>query len=301
MCNELAEKLVEKENHEKMIYHYTTIDTLNGLINGISKNDKNEFYFNFWASQIFAMNDPSELKYGYSVIQKWMPQIENELNVQDEDRLSRLLENAEITDKLPFYKDELEKSIYEQQISPFIISFSKEENNLEKYRMYANDATGVCLAFSYGEIRKITKPNKLYEVYYNKSEKLTFSPYEMLTTLYKKYIENNNREFKFMLEQYMTMVIITAAYIKKDEYNNEKEVRYLELRDITNNVKFRTSKYGNIIPYIEVPIPFNALKKIYLGPNSNSMTKYMIEFLFRSKGITNIPSIKESKLSYRKY
>ena len=67
-----------------------------------------------------------------------------------------------------------------------------------------------------------------------------------------------------------TLLTFVSSFIKHNSYAYEREKRIiLYAKDTTSSVLFRTSKQGNIIPYVRVPIPIKNLKEIIIGPNIN--------------------------------
>lgn len=298
---ELNSKIMQQEENT-LIAHYTSMEGLCGMLNSIAQT-KGVHTLNLWASNIFSLNDPCEFKYGYSILRKWLPKIEDNLKVENDNRISRLWRLANIPrSKRPLYNKELEQALYNQEEVPYVLSFSHEVDNLPMLRMYGNDASGVCLVFSYGIIDQSCK---LYDVCYD--EKIRdYSPYDMLKAAYKCYlIEKKNTNIKekidLMLGYLASFTLIISPYIKLGNYEYEKEIRHSRLSKFSDGIKFRTSINGNLIPYKEIAVPLYSLKKIIIGPCANfEYSKYAIELLFKSKGISNIPEIVKSITGYRK-
>lgn len=298
------EEIIKKQENNTMIAHYTTMEGMLGMLNNLTINDE-EISLKLWASNIFSLNDPDELMYGYSIIRKWLPKIESELCVNDNVKLSRIWSIANINQKHLQFNKLLKESLKNQEYVPYIISFSMVIDNLAMFRMYGNEASGVCLVFSYGAIKESCT---LYDVCYNENlDNCHFSPYDMLKTEYKSYLKslkgrnlNQKEKFQLMLQHLVTYIMITAPYLKRGDYEYEKEIRYSNLYKSSDSIKFRTSKNGNIIPYKEVNIPWQAVKRIIVGPQANfESSKYAIELALKAKGITYIPTIKRSNSRYR--
>lgn len=304
---ERINSIVQNEEEMTKIAHYTTIEAFHGMISGATKED-GKFYINLWASNIFALNDSSEFKYGYRVLRQWLPEVESELNVMEDEKLSRIWSIAGIEKKKhSFLNDELERSIYNQEKTPYVLSFSHEIDNLPMFRMYSNDASGLCIVFSYTRLKNTLR---LYDVCYDsKIHKHGYSAYNMLKSVYRQYLEKlhehnleDSNKFKFMLEMLVSYTSIIAAYIKCRDYKYEEEMRHWELNSPTDGVKFRMNKNGNIIPYKNVTVPLNAISQLIIGPCADfESTKYAIELEFRSKGIKKIPDIIPSNTKYRIY
>lgn len=298
------EEIIKQQENNTMIAHYTTMEGMLGMLSNLTINDE-EISLKLWASNIFSLNDPDELMYGYSIIRKWLPKIESELCVNDNVKLSRIWSVANVNQKHSKFNKLLRESLKNQENVPYIISFSMVIDNLAMFRMYGNEASGVCLVFSYGAIKESCT---LYDVCYNENlDNCHFSPYDMLKVEYKSYLKslkgrnlNQKEKFQLMLQHLVTYILITAPYLKRGDYEYEKEIRYSNLYKSSDSIKFRTSKNGNIIPYKEVNIPWQAVKRIIVGPRANfESSKYAIELALKAKGITYTPTIERSKSKYR--
>lgn len=301
-------KLSAKKNKMEdntMIAHYTTMEGLVGLLNSGTLCE-GKMMLKMWATNIYALNDPTELLHGYDIIQEWLPKIESELNVNDKDRLSNIWKNYATGEKPDsYYNNLLKESLYNQEYSAYILSFSRKIDDLAMLRMYSQNATGVCIVMSSGMIQETCN---LYDVCYDDNfEKIIFTPFEMFKTVYKQYLNRlhetqleNDVKFRFMLNHLVTYIMLIAPYIKRSDYSYEEEIRFAKPYKITDDIKFRTNRNGNLIPYIEVNIPFKAIKKIIIGPCANyNVSQYVIEQKLKSMGISDIPKIVKSEKEYR--
>lgn len=305
--DEMITRIVQNEEEKTMIAHYTTIEGFHGMLNSVTQ-EKGHFCINLWASNIFTLNDPGEFKYGYRVLHQWLPEIESELNVMEEEKLSKIWNIAGVDkNEHSFLNDELERSIYNQETAPYVLSFSHEIDDLPMFRMYSNDASGICVIFSYGKLKNTLR---LYDVCYDsKLSNERYTAYNMLKTAYPQYLQclreqelDRNQKFDLMLERIVSYTSIIAPYIKRADYSYEREMRYMEQKSPKDGVKFRMNKNGNIIPYKNVTVPLNAISQLIIGPCADfESTKYAIELEFRSKGIKKIPDIIPSNTKYRIY
>ena len=305
LTDEKLSAKINKMEDNTMIAHYTTMEGLVGLLNSGTLCE-GKMMLKMWATNIYALNDPTELLHGYDIIQEWLPKIESELNVNDEDRLSNIWKNYATGEKPDsYYNNLLKESLYNQEYSAYILSFSRKKDDLAMLRMYSQNATGVCIVMSSGMIQETCN---LYDVCYDDNfEKIIFTPFEMFKTVYKQYLDrlrekqlNNKEKFKFMLNHLVTYIMLIAPYIKRSDYSYEEEIRFAKPYKITDDIKFRTNRNGNLIPYIEVNIPFKAIKKIIIGPCANyNVSQYVIEQKLKSMGISDIPKIVKSEKEYR--
>ena len=251
------------------------------------------------------MNDPDELMYGYDVIWKWLPEIEEKLEAPQEHRLSNIWKPYSSNN--PFdYNEALKRSFYKHKEVPYLISFSRSIDSLPMFRWYSNDGQGISIGFSRAEL----EGNGMFlsDVMYNIEKiKGAYSSYDMVFTVYRAYIgaitSNNDDTHTFdIMLKYLTMLyLVVAPYIKRGDYENEREIRSIKLNKLNDDVLFRLSKNGNIIPYIIQKIPINAVKKIIVGPCTDFLTaQRMIELELLSKGVDWIP-VEKSETTYRRY
>lgn len=106
--DKLARSLVKKWEEKTELCHYTSLEGFQGMLDSISYKD-NEPVVNYWASSIFAMNDPEEMMHGYDCIWKVLPLIEKELNVDYKYKLSRIWKNVTSEHYDEYYNSMLKK------------------------------------------------------------------------------------------------------------------------------------------------------------------------------------------------
>lgn len=278
------------------------------MIKNISRKG-NDYYITFWASSIYAMNDPSEFTYGYNLLTETMlPAIENELRIDDDDmKLSKIWN--QFSDVNPTnWSRKLKDAIYESHQCPFIVSFSKKKDDLPMWNAYSDKGKGVCLCFndydwsfkhnevqllnvlhasevSYGGIDESVKKVicKLYQDYYNQY----------------RIISDRNQRACEMTKDLATLAVIASPYHKHEAYSYEDEARLIKFKDENHEVKYRTSKQGNIIPYIEVPTRLDYLNQVIVGPCCDSVAIIReLKSMLKKYGISNIET---SKIPYREY
>ena len=203
--------------------------------------------------------------------------------------------------------------VHKEGYSPYVLSFCSKEDYLPMWTNYANQAKGVCLAFVDNRIADNLNGEVEYQdglntesVYYGTIEKESDVLYSSIKDLYIHYLDglyrngNNNNLFDRKLKYLASMTAQFAPKVKSEVYKDEAEMRKSIKENDTNKVKFRNSRNGNIIPYIEVPISVSLLDYIILGPCTNfelaesalelMKTKYELQF-----------DIRKSKCQYRIY
>ena len=292
------------------VYHYTSLETLFKLIDGIKDNQ-----FTFYASRITELNDRSELIYGFQKFWRLIPSIEKELQIDiDEYKLSKLSNNGNF--------DNLPQIIYNGLINsrhiPFVISFSNDKDSLPMWTMYANNGYGVALGFKIQfyiskdqkVIFDLTKydPSKpcSIRVSYGEFTKNSII-YNYVKLLYYRYYNRVNglKNEKEIINKQLALVedigIAASVLLKHQSFCFEKESRYYCKVFDENLIKFRINSKGNIIPYTEVMIPISMLNKIVIGPcrdikNINDI----ISLRLKQKGLKDI-KIEKSKIPFRDF
>lgn len=298
------------------VYHYTSIDAFRNLIESVDKS-KYKDSFLFRASNILYMNDPNEFYYGRRIFIKTLVDIEEELGIEENHRISSLWIGKSYDDE---QKKDVEYIQYLQKSKeiPYVLSFSLLEDSLPMWLNYGDGGRGVCLAFEDTRNhplrrRKTNKGDIVYEdfytsdVHYDNIDKDSWL-YQMLCDTiadYKKDIQNGYSDN--MKDAYFDALIQYAApFIKTRHYSNESEVRLsqtIRLHHIGEDhvSKFRCNKLGNLIPYIDVEINVNQLKYVILGPLVNyNLTKLALDMM-ADRYLPNQIDIKPTKVQYREY
>ena len=290
------EQIKDKKNDVDYYFHYTTQETLCSLLNKYRKDKAQGSQENliFWASSIFTMNDPQEMKHGVEVFKKLIP-INEEFykdvyNLSPEERLN-----------LDYFNNE--EFLSNQSNTPFVISFSKNRDDLAMWTLYGEGGHGVVLKFNKDlesistDVVGVTKPEDVY--YGNGSDKmqLFFAIYfEGLQKL--RNCQDDGQEEIIKKETINKLYTHLCPFIKTESYRKEKESR-LSYYDVPNHfVNFRT-RNKNIIPYIEVPIPIKYLEEIIIGPCCDfELAQSSIRYLLDCCGLQRI-QISKSSIPYR--
>ena len=299
----------------QIVYHYTSLEVLLKMLDSIRDNN-----IIFYATRIFELNDKSELIYGFRKFWKLLPDIEKELKIDnDEYKLSKLSENESNQ------KDGLPQLIYNGLANsrhiPFVISFSNDKDNLPMWNMYANNGYGVALGFKMqlcfsgrispnNSLIDITafdplKPISLKMSYGNISKRSNIYRYaKILYSNYYSEIQGIN-DIKEILKKQLYLIeelgIAASALLKHPSFSFEKESRYYCKVLDTDSINFRINTRGNVIPFIEVPIPTSMFKKIVIGPCRDiDNIKNIIDIRLKQKGLEGI-EIEKSKIPYRNF
>ena len=199
-----------------------------------------------------------------------------------------------------------------------MIAFSKKGDSLPLWSMYGVDGKGVSLGFydNFLYIRdfkstedfKIKSESKIdvFDVMYQNAPNLDELRINALEWLYKKYLEEantNNREhlLRVQMEHLGIATIIVAPYIKHPAYAFEEEKRLAINKRDEDKVLYKVNPKGNMISYIETPIPIKNLRSITIGPCVDFVsTKRVLEQQLDKCEIKNV-EIRQSEIPYRQF
>ena len=237
-----------KHRFKNVLYHYTTCESLFGMLQGYSEDNPN---FTMWATHFAFMNDSSEYDFGKRVCEEAMEKYEKQNGITEEKSFFRYLPSGAT------------KKWTENE--PYIISFSENDSSAAMWSMYADGGKGVAIILERESpmLRKIEdetpsyrKPSKCR--YYEKSKDLIGDNY--IPLLYKIFEiranDPNSQITVHPIDAYMRM----PPTIKHKAFEYEKEHRFVLMnQELKYEVKHRT-RNGVIVPYIEEKIPSSRVK-----------------------------------------
>ncbi len=202
-----------------IIYHYTDANGLRGILET----------GRLWLSDIFTLNDPSELRHGIF----WAAKI---LKKNGPKEFARFFED--------FFKSESNVN----RANYFICSFSSRGNDLAQWRAYANNGRGYALGFDAKRLQMAFEkhgcdipalPAQAPGI--NRKKRvpgtfpITYSDHK-LAKIYTKIINliplplpANRSDQANLLSTLVVRVLTASLLFKHKAYRNEKEYRFLEL------------------------------------------------------------------------
>lgn len=258
------------------LYHYTTGAGLLGMMKDYSNKNP---YLTMWATHYMFLNDPTEYIYGETICLDIIDEIENELGVNENDRIKKII-----------ILDEYQKAIKEVRrtdnyISPFLISLSRANDSLHMWDMYASKGNGIAINFS--EERLTKSYIHLKECNYHAKENIDT---KLLIKGYYKELSTQAESGADFMEKtkrahyiFSLISLFLGIRIKHEAYEMEQEVRITPTEKET--ILFR-ERNGLIIPYIEAKIPFNCVENIVVGPTADfNRVCESILLLLNSRGI----------------
>ena len=296
---------IERIIKQKYVYHYTSYDTLFSLLKGFCDR-KSDGCIYFRASCIYNQNDPKEMEYGYDAIKEYLPSYEEKENIPISDRLSQVYENPdfEIMCKNDYHQKMLDDYI-EIGTIPYTISMTAKRDYLPMWSMYGKNGDGVCIKFEIEKMEKILNSFWGFVSYgkkeLNKNMEVFFpSIYEILTK--DSYMAENSELINDKISKLSLINITISPFLKHKDYKYEKEFRFVYHIDYLPEIKverFYRPRLFKISPYVEIPIPVDALKEIIIGPCANyNVLEPIINRELVHCGI-NV-RVSKSKVPYRK-
>ncbi len=276
---------------EKILYHYTNLDGLKGIIDTRS----------LWFSHTTSLNDPSESEYGKNMIASRLFTEENNVKNDNWKRFFNMLREEVIN----FYKNNYQT---------YIACFCEMDNLLSQWRSYANKGDGYNIGFNINDktlyshdVSKLDTPTYiiLRRVIYKKEEQ------ESLINAYiteiNKALEKAEQHSKVYSENgWIDQAAMQASNIlydmifafKNPAFSEEKEWRLVKVMKSSvrpESIRFR-SNTSILEPYLEIFIYDNIcdkgqfpIKSIKLGPmTEEDRAKSSIElFLHKSTASTS--------------
>lgn len=293
-------------------YHYTTIGKFQKMLDNSVGTDGKVSEFLFWASSIYAMNDPQEFLFGYDIL--WndvIPELEGEIGIkEDKYKLSKLWKQNKNSNR-DEWKKKMINTLYDNHQIPFIISFSRKSDFLPMWMTYAGNGNGICLAFnnydykignnfSVDIIYNLHASEVTYGVPDDSVKKIILQQYRNLYTRYSK-IKNDEHRANIMTQTSAFLSIIAAPYHKHHAYEYEQEERLIVFKKDEKEVKYRCNENGRLIPYIVVKVNAKFLERIIIGPCADyESVKRELFSQFKRYGINiDNDSIIPSEVPYR--
>jgi hypothetical protein len=268
------------KNHtidEKLcLHHYTNLSGFKGIITERA----------IWCTNIFSLNDPSELKYGSNII---LEHLEKYINKEEHAVIHIILKRIK----------EFILSMNPMNANfAFVASFCENDNLLSQWRIYASKGGGYNLGFSFnsetcigvdsnkidsGELNPIKRKLNLRRIIYDPTEQALFidnylsdiinglkSSENEWSSDYKK----NRGAFEPQVAMAVVNTLIDMMFSMKNpvfqEENEWRLIRVIRWDEIPKHYKFR-EETDELIPYLctylynEQSYDF-PLNKIKIGP-----------------------------------
>jgi len=254
---------VESQEPPKIIYHYTSDDGLRGILETGQ----------LWLSDIFNLNDPSELSHGFS----------HAVNILN----GKAAEGPPESQVFAKHFSAFHQAGMQGSAHYFVCSFSADGNDLGQWRAYADNGRGYALGFDAKALEDVfTKENGVaipnnctFSVTYKDAVIAEFhrqmidSMFGLISLPHGKNMESTalHAHMKELSVTLSVHVLRAALFFKHEAYRNETEYRFLQIHraDVPPpEVKRRYRSY-ELVKYREFDwkrLQAGALKRIVVGP-----------------------------------
>ena len=263
MTNDLLTELrykLYRARPPKLLYHYTSIEGLKGIVDSKS----------LWASNIHFLNDAHEIGHAIGLLRG---QVQSRIP-DAHGAAGKLLEQL---------NQYLHPANFKQDLM-FVVSFTECDDDLSQWRGYCKTGTGVCAGFESEHLSHQANAQTfligrcIYELA-QQQEIITF----VLDSILKSAAANPTAEsnkadpsqtFFDFFRQFQIPLLLTAALLKHRAFINEREWRLVS--PIFENyreapIDYRAGK-SMMIPYINFSIDNKGscgLRHLHIGPGPN--------------------------------
>lgn len=278
----------------KILYRYTSLEGLLGII-----KDKS-----IRATNILYLNDASELNYSLELFKKQF--------LSFKSGISNFLYPAY------WFVEKLMKDIdilfLSERFSFFVCSFSEENDLLSQWRGYCPKGIGFSLGFKLSYLRECARNYGYKIIKYNYDEKqLEDNLKQIIEETDQKYSDNiasmskDSIEIELAANFYMKF-FNHAPIFKHPKFKEENEWRIIagppQIEKVSKEIKFRSGP-SMIVPYIEFPLPREEdnliINKIVVGPTHEPiLAKASVEMLLKSKNV-KFDEVQYSTIPYRNW
>lgn len=283
----------------KILYHYTSMNTLLKILQDVEKNSK----VTLRGTHIEFLNDKAEFSTAVKIIIDAVAEYEK-------------INSANVTNKLTHKLDEeiMKRLTNFEAKAPFVTCFSEDPDSLPMWTHYADNGQGVALGIKYiDDWEPISDhANLAWGLCTYDNEKLlgelkqTFIP-----NLFKNIEIFDNRGI-YSKGDY-TDLSKCLCIVKHPGFAYEKEIRLIKLC-ATKKSNYKISPYeiklrenkGLLIPFIEHHLPKEILQEIHIGPCVDfDLSKKSLEMCLLRSGYSvrkrdnNYVKIKKSTVPYR--
>lgn len=253
-----------------MIYHYTTVSGLIGIITSRE----------LWASDCQFLNDGTELSYARKI---FFAEVKK-LNLK-----KTLFEDADTWYSVP--GPSLER------FRMFIACFCEDSDLLSQWRGYGTDQ-GYALGFDIAQLKSLDL-GEISPVQYGIKNPLEYFAQELdaatRPSAHPGIAEWHNSEF--LLRR--LALVKHPGFAEEREWRALKQIPVYDLKDQSTATQFRSSPMGPIA-YLVIPFPPECLREIIIGPGSHTKTrKAAVQDMLQYRGFQDV-KVRVSKIPFRK-
>ena len=262
---------------DKVLFHYTSLEGLLGIIEKKS----------IWATNILYLNDTTELNYAMSLL---------------EEQLQHFIRKG-ITHNEWFFRtllEDIRHSISSTEFPFYVCSFSEEKDILSQWRGYSSKGIGFSLGFklSYLITNENNKTSMVKPCIYDEQEQITVIN-KLIEKASSTFTHDNKRpqsQYEMILSkpemEFFTEFMALAPTFKHPKFREEKEWRIIYRAyhsDKNVKIEFRAGR-SMIVPYIAIPLTREGddliINKVIVGPTLEpNLSKASVEMLLESKNV----------------
>lgn len=299
--------LFDKKDINSILYHYTSIYGLKGII----ENKE------LWVTGMDYLNDSKERRYILEYLQYIIKKLKENNKIELVGCLEYVLWGIKLFFKEDLFEDVEIYSVIRKYVTnnlirrlnnSYVLSLSKNSDSLTLWGNYSNnegynigfDKNSLIDTFINSNSTQYSQPLHGDVLYKGKEHAEDICLEEIIMEIeeyYKKCIEYGISREKIVCGLIGNMIYI-GLFIKQKEFMNEEEYRVVFLRENYFEEGFRTEfriKDSSFIPFIRVPFNESDIKSITVGPNNKSdITENGLKALLEEKGF-NLEEIEINK------
>ena len=241
---------LEKEEIKDVIYHYTTLEGLKGIIEDNS----------IWATKISYLNDSSEYRIAIELMKK------------------RLSEKSDWCAQI--FEETLNTFGWLENPNVYVCSFSEKDDSLSQWRAYSKNSVGISIGFKTKELEKLAKNQNFTLskcVYFpqeqiNLIDKALLYIFDLLQVENKKHLDEiaNNKYEKLTVRNFLLANLENIAPVIKDKgFYEEAELRLISVA-VPNDQEINFNMGDSFIkPYIKFNLGDldNIIDQVIIGPS----------------------------------
>lgn len=296
------ENIVDRLIKQKYVYHYTSFDTLFAILDGCRKS-KDKQFFSLRASNVYKLNDPTEMLGGYDVLKKLLHKYEEDNGIPEELRLSEVFDKKVYEEECKQdYLNGREGDIIEGGIIPYVSSLSLLGDYLPMWSLYGVKGKGVCLIFDLKELLELDDYMK-GPVYYEGTTDYD-GVIDAMSFMYNLYIRDYSEKkvcIKDKIRELATICLSIAPFVKHKDYQYEKEFRIVYnqqyIHPIDSRIIFKSP--FKIKQFVDLDIPIRVIRGIIIGPDANfEVMSHVLKLLLKECSLNHL-IITQSTISFK--
>lgn len=287
------------EESDKILFHYTSLEGLLGIIESKS----------IWATNVLYLNDASELNYLINLLREQINNVKDKIPV-----VSKGLGKFSFFDGLIENIDKFISHPY--PIGFFVCSFSEEKDLLSQWRGYCPRGIGFSVGFNLDKLKGCAEESKCSITLCNYNEEDQKSALRKvisdISARYDVEIKNSSwpgpwgeTEQELFADLLMEFIELAPTF-KHPKFEAEKEWRIIASRNLKSmkSIRFRPGQ-SMIVPYIKIPLPTEGdnliINNIVVGPTHEPrLSKASVEMLLKSKNV-KFDEVQYSTIPYRNW